>query len=198
MQEKTVNKENLEENTQPEQKEYGIFREYFELFCEVLMFVFFINAFLLQTYVIPSGSMEDTMLIGDHLLVNKVVYSRSYNIIDGFFLPQKKVSRGDIVTFTGPNEVNRDMTPKNLVKRVVALPGETVKVVRGIVYINGKRLDEPYVVFKDRLAFHSFPPGSEYGWYPEFPVRYRKFVVETKIGTAYKVPENHYFCMGDN
>lgn len=171
---------------------------YLTLFIEVILFVFFVNTFLLQTYVIPSESMENSMLIGDHLVVDKVSYSHSLNGIDGFFLPQVGLDRGMIVTFSGPNEINRNQPAKNLVKRVIGLPGDTVKIIGNRVLVNGKLLDEPYVVFKGYGNISYFPPENPRGWHRAFPGHYKGFVVETPQGKAYRVPPGHYFCMGDN
>ncbi|MCK4762232.1 MAG: signal peptidase I [Candidatus Aminicenantes bacterium] len=185
------------EQDEPGIKKTIILREYFELIIEVIVFVFFINAFLLQTYVIPSSSMEDSMLIGDHLLVDKVCYSHSLSIIDKLFLPQVKIDRGMIVTFSGPNEIYHKRDEKNLVKRVIALPGDTIKVVNEKVFVNGKQTKEPYVYFKGMKPRGQFPPQHEQ-WHYEFPEKYKKCVVYTELGNAFKVPENHYFAMGDN
>lgn len=192
--------EEKETNQYEEKKKQGVtlFREYIELIAEVVIFVFFINAFLLQTYVIPSSSMEDTMLVGDHLFVDKVAYSRSLGALDRLFLPQHAIERGMIVTFSGPSEINKGMEPKNLVKRVIALPGDTIRVDRDLVYINGKVIDEPYRVFKDRPPMGVFPPDSPFLWHSEFPSQFRDSLVGTPNGKAFKVPEGYYFCMGDN
>lgn len=190
--------EQEQEKKKEKKREHGLFREYFELIVEVIIFVFFINAFLLQTYVIPSSSMEDSMLIGDHLLVDKVAYSQSLGSIDRFFLPQQKIKRGMIVTFSGPNEIYQKKEEKNVVKRVIALPGDTIKILGEKVYINEKRILEPYVTFKGMKPREEFPPHYAAGWRYEFPYKLRQYVVDTKIGKAYKVPEGHYFCMGDN
>jgi signal peptidase I len=184
--------------TRKKRKKVVGFRGYFELAAEVILFVFFVNAFLLQTYVIPSPSMENSMLIGDHLVVDKVSYSRSYGSIDRFFLPQVEIQRGMIVTFSGPSEINHNKPAKNLVKRVIALPGETVKIVNNRVYINGELIKEPYVSLKFGGGIAHFPPRHHSQWHPEFPEKYRNYIVDTPIGRAYKVPEGHYFCMGDN
>lgn len=165
---------------------------------EVVMFVFFVHAFLLQTYVIPTPSMENSMLIGDHLVVDKVGYSRSLNSVDGFLLPHVKIKRGMIVTFLGPNEINTNHPVKNLVKRVIGLPGDTVKVVNDNVYVNGDRLYEPYACFKSGGGISNFPPRFEGAWHPAFPEKFRDSVVMTPIGKAFLVPKGHYFCMGDN
>jgi len=179
-------------------KGHTFVREYFELIAEVIMFVFFINAFLLQTYVIPSSSMENTMLIGDHLLVDKVSYSRSVGIFDRFILPQVKIARGMIVTFSGPTEIVHKREEKNLVKRVIGLPGDTIRIEEEKVFINGQLIDEPYTVYKGFAPRDQFPPEFAYGWHYEFPQKYRGYVQTTDMGKVFKVPEGHYFCMGDN
>ncbi len=191
-------KKATDKKEEKKKREISVFREYFELITEVLVFVFFINAFLLQTYVIPSSSMENTMLVGDHLLVDKVSYSHSLGWLDGFFLPQRKLDKGMVVTFSGPSEINRGEEPKNLVKRVIAAPGDTIRIVRDQVYINGKLSKEPYRIFKDHSPRDLFPPDNDFGWHYEFPPKFRSSVVETPQGRAFKIPENHYFCMGDN
>ena len=124
----TSRKTGIETGTdQPEPEQQ--FSDFLKVLAEVLLFIFFINTFLVQSYVIPSPSMENSMLIGDHLLVDKVKYSRSLGKLDGIFLPQQPIRRGKIVTFRGPAEINRGEPAKNLVKRVIALPGDTIKVV---------------------------------------------------------------------
>jgi signal peptidase I len=152
-------------------REVSVFREYFELIAETLVYVFFVTTFLLQSFVIPTSSMEDTLLVGDHLLVNKVAYSRSISGIDRLILPQTEIRRGMVVTFKAPPEMD-----KEFVKRVIALPGETISIVNKKVFINGSPLDEPYTYFKD--------PNIESGFRDNFP--------------PYVVPENSFFCMGDN
>ncbi len=176
------------------------FKDFLKLVVEVLLFIFFINTFLMQTYVIPSPSMENSMLVGDHLLVDKVKYSRSLSIVDGFFLPQVPIRRGAIVTFSGPSEINHGEGAKNLVKRVIALSGESIKVIDNQVFIDGIPLDEPYVYFKRRGGggWANFPPEFPGYWHREFPRQYRDMVVDTPLGKAFLVPPGHYFCMGDN
>ncbi|MCP4158039.1 MAG: signal peptidase I, partial [bacterium] len=180
-------------------REVTVFREYFELFAEVLVFVFFINSFLLQTYVIPSSSMEDTMLIGDHLLVDKVKYAPALGSIDSFLLPRADITRGSIITFSGPSEIYNHKEPKNLVKRVIALPGDTIRVEGEKVFINGTLSSESYTTQKQGAKMrHAFPPDNPYNWHFEFPAKFRNYVEDTPNGKAFKVPQDHYFCMGDN
>ena len=186
-------------DTGTDQREPGHqLRDFFKLMVEVMLFIFFVNTFLLQTYVIPSSSMENSMLIGDHLLVDKVRYSRPIGRIDGVFLPQRPIRRGMIVTFSGPAEINRGEPAKNLVKRVIALPGDTIKIMDNRVFINGKATTEPYACFKGSSGIANFPPQVPGYWHHEFPQRYRRFVVDTALGKAFLVPAGHYFCMGDN
>jgi len=152
-------------------KEVGIFREYFELIVETLVYVFFVMTFLIQSFVIPTGSMEENLLIGDHLLVDKISYSRSLGTLDRIFFPQKKITRGMIVTFKAPPEME-----KEYVKRVIALPGDKIKIVNKKVYVNDNLLIEPYTYFKDNNILDSVRDNM----------------------SEFLVPKNHYFCMGDN
>lgn len=149
----------------------GGFREYAELIAETLIYVFFVMTFLLQSFVIPTGSMEDTLLIGDHLLVDKVSYSRAVGGQGVFLLPQVAIRRGMIVTFKSPAEMD-----KEYVKRVIALPGETISIRNKQVFINGEALNEAYTFFKD--------PAVQAGYRDNFP--------------PFTVPKGQYFCMGDN
>jgi len=157
--------------TTEKKSEVGLFREYFELIAETLIYVFFVMTFLLQSFVIPTGSMEDNILVGDHILVDKVAYSQSLGNIDGFMFPQLKIQRGMIVTFKSPAEME-----KEYVKRIIGLPGEKIKIIDKKVFINGKPLNEPYTYFRDTNI-----ENSQRDNFPEFTI-----------------PENSYFCMGDN
>ena len=181
-----------ETNEKPK-RETGAFREYFELIAETLIYVFFVMTFLLQSFVIPTGSMKDNILIGDHILVDKVAYSKSVAFLD-FMLPQLKIKRGMIVTFKSPEDME-----KEYVKRVIGLPGETIKVIDKQVYINGELLPEDYTFFRDPNIQQSkrdnFP---EYAYFHDPEVR-RCIQRNPKDNSLeFKIPENSYFCMGDN
>jgi signal peptidase I len=115
--------------------------------------------------------MENTLLIGDHLLVDKISYSRSLSPFDRFFFPIKKIERGMVITFKSPAEIE-----KEYVKRVIGLPGETIKIANKKVYVNGQYLEEPYTQFSDDQIINSYRDN-----FPEFTI-----------------PDGHYFCMGDN
>ena len=129
-----------------------------------------LRAFVVQTFFIPSGSMEPTLQIGDRILVNKLSYH-----LHG-------VDRGDIVVFSRPPTENCGGTPVNdLVKRVIGLPGDVISLSDGYVYIDGKRLDESWL------------PASEQGITVRGP-----FGNSSNLAHPYKVPANDYFVMGDN
>jgi signal peptidase I len=106
-----------------------------------ILFVFLITL-LVQGYVIPSVSMEDTLLRGDHLLVDKLTYAPS-GAVSQHLLPHREVRRGDIIVFRWPIDIRQ-----NYVKRVIGLPGDRIHMVNKLVYLNGKPLNEPYAVHK--------------------------------------------------
>jgi signal peptidase I len=155
-------------------------REYFESIVIAVILALFIRTFVVQAFKIPTGSMEENLLIGDHLLVNKFVFGPSATALERAVLPMASLKRGEVVVFKYPEEPDRDF-----IKRVIGLPGETVELREKKVYINGTPLNEPYVHF---LA----PPrgGTEFNEVTSFDVRERYGPVT--------VPPNQYFVMGDN
>lgn len=216
--EKTVDKKKEKKKA----KETGGIREYVDMILEVLVLVFFINAFLLQSQAIPTPSMVDTMLIGDHLLVDKVALSPSLGKWDRFLYPHLDIERGMIITFKGPAEMEKDY-----VKRVIALPGETIFIRDKKVYINTKPIEEPYLYFEgeykedfgdnfplvtariiDQIGNKSYLPfymkdaegRLDYHASAKLCKRFDKCVTwdETLQTRVFKVPAGHYFCMGDN
>jgi len=155
-------------------------REYFESIVIAVILALFIRTFVVQAFKIPTGSMEENLLIGDHLLVNKFIFAPTASPIERAVLPVGTIKRGDVIVFKYPEEPERDF-----IKRVIGLPGETVELKDKKVYINGKGLDEPYVHFLQ-------PPGqnSEFHEVTSFDVRERYGPVT--------VPSDHFFVMGDN
>jgi signal peptidase I len=154
-------------------------REYFESIVIAVILALFIRTFVVQAFKIPTGSMENNLLIGDHLLVNKMVFGPATTGLERTLAPVGEIKRGDVVVFKYPEEPDRDF-----IKRVIGLPGETLEVREKKVYINGKPLDEPYVHFLQ-------PPSSpEYNEVTSFDVRERYGPVT--------VPPEQYFMMGDN
>src|SRR5258707_14057108 len=117
-------------------------REYFESIVIAVILALFIRTFIVQAFKIPTGSMEENLLIGDHLLVNKFTFGPTESTLERALLPVGTVRRDDVVVFKYPEEPDRDF-----IKRVIGLPGETVEVREKKVYINGKALDEPYTHF---------------------------------------------------
>ena len=171
----------------------SIGREYFELIVETLIYVFFVNTFLLQSFVIPTASMENTLLVGDHLLVSKVAYSNAISRVDNFLLPQEKIARGMIVTFKAPPDMD-----KEYVKRVIGMPGDRLRISDKKVFVNGRPLGETYTIFKSLDYGSEFPPKNHYEWYFNFPFNLRQTQANPDGSVDYIVPARHYFCMGDN
>jgi signal peptidase I len=150
-------------------------REMFESICVAVILAFFVRTFVVQAFKIPSGSMEPNLLIGDHLLVNKFVAAPTLTKVEDTLLPIETIRRGDIIVFKHPKMPERD-----LIKRTIGLPGETIELRDRRVYVNGQPLDEPYAhfLFKD-LA--DVPAGD----------------VRRNFGPV-TIPQGQYFMMGDN
>ena len=155
-------------------------REYFESIVIAVILALFIRTFVVQAFKIPTGSMEENLLIGDHLLVNKFVLGPTASGLERALLPIGTIKRNDVIVFKYPEEPDRDF-----IKRVIGLPGETVEVKEKKVYINGKMLDEPFVHFLS-------PPATRSELYEE-----TSFDVRERYGPV-TVPSNQYFMMGDN
>jgi signal peptidase I len=151
----------------------------------------FVITFIVQAFQIPSPSMEKTLLIGDYLLVNKLVYGGGG--VGNYFMPYRRIQRGDIIVFHYP--VN---PAQHFVKRVIAGPGDRLRLINKQVYVNGVPQKEPYAHFSrpaNDLFRDSFPrldvsPGET----PEWWVELRKLVEDGQL----IVPEGNYFVMGDN
>ena len=150
-------------------------REYYEALLIAIVFVNFARIFAFQAFKIPSGSMEDNLKIGDHIVVNKFIYGPPDPLLSGV-LPIRDVRRGDVIVFRYPEDPDEDY-----VKRVIGLPGETVDIRNKQVFIDGRPLDEPYVVHIDPRVLHvnnAFASRDQFG--------------------PFTVPRDQYFAMGDN
>ena len=143
-------------------------KEYVEPIVIAVLIALFIRAFVVQAFKIPSSSMEPTLLVGDHLLVNKFIYGIRIPYTDIKFFQYRKPQRGDIIVFIFPKDRKKDF-----IKRVIATEGEKVVIIRNKIYINDKLIDDPWGHF-------TMPRSTieDYG-----PV---------------KVPEDSLFVMGDN
>ena len=130
-------------------------REYLESIVVAVILALFIRTFAVQAFKIPTGSMEPNLLIGDHLLVNKLVYSPSLGPLEDALFGKKPIQRGHVVVFKFPEDPTRDF-----IKRVIGLPGETVEIRDKQVLVNGTPLVEPYAHF---IEAPLRPDDPEYG-----------------------------------
>lgn len=154
-------------------------REYVEALLIAVIFATFARTFVFQAFKIPSGSMEQNLLIGDHILVNKFIYGPTVTRLETALLPLRLVRRGDVVVFRWPVDPSRDF-----IKRAVGLPGDVIKLVDKRLYVNGKRVaDESYTYHGDPLIYPRGAQSSGHARDNFGPVR---------------VPSDSYFCLGDN
>src|SRR5881628_2225658 len=124
-------------------------REYIEAIVIAVLLAMVIRQFAVQAFTIPSGSMMDTLLIGDYILVNKFLYGSELPLIDWRMPAIRDPRRGDIIVFRYPQDEKRDF-----IKRIVATPGERVQVRGHQVFVNGRPLQEPYTKFADSGTAH--------------------------------------------
>ncbi len=129
-----------EEAKPSEQQRKSVLRDYIETIIICVIFVIFSRAFVFQQSKIPSGSMMDTLLVGDYIMVNRFIYSSVSFGWENKLLPVRPLRRGDVVVFKYPDQPEVDY-----IKRVVGLPGDTIEVRQGFLYVNGERVNEPYI-----------------------------------------------------
>lgn len=200
----------------------SVFREYFESLTVTLVMALFGMTFILQAVTVPTGSMQNTILVGDYLLVNKFIFNPGGNPLP--FLPMREIERGDIIVFKYPGNSVKPETDRsrglvkyqiNYVKRVIGLPGETVEFRNNRVYINGQILAEHRVIgdADDNVSaletreFEERKPEDKWDvYYSEdtmrpaqagvrMPTDHLNFGVQ---GKPMQVPPNHFFVMGDS
>jgi signal peptidase I len=159
----------------------SVVREYLESIVVAVILALFIRTFAVQAFKIPTGSMERNLLIGDHLLVNKMVYSPSLGSWEGMLLGKKPIQRGHVIVFKFPEDPNRDF-----IKRVIGLPGETLEIRDKVVYVDGTPLEEHYTHFLEAPLRRDDP---EYAL--------RSDHVRDHWGPR-RVPAGQLFVMGDN
>ncbi len=162
-----------EEPARGRKRKKSVLREYAEAAAIAILLALFIRTFVVQAFKIPSGSMEPTLLIGDHILVNKFIYGVKLPFIRKTLIPVSEPERGDVIVFIYPVDPSKDF-----IKRVMGVPGDRVEIIDERLYINGRPCEEdPGVYTGNDTASH---PGAKYNFGPV------------------TVPEHRYFVMGDN
>jgi len=161
-------------NTTVKKDKKTILWEYTKAIVTALILALFIRTYFIQAFKIPSGSMIPTLLVGDHILVNKFIYGTKVPFSDKRFLVLRKPARGDIIVFRYPEDPSRDF-----IKRVIAVGGDVIESRKKAIYVNGKHIEENYVQYTDASSNpRSFEPRDNFG--------------------PYIVPKDKYFMMGDN
>ncbi|MGC8763522.1 MAG: signal peptidase I [Acidobacteriota bacterium] len=196
----------------------GTIRDYWETICVVLIFVLFARTWVFQNSNIPSGSMKNTLLVGDRLIVNSFLYGPTRWGWEKKLLPVREIRRGDIVVFKFPGN---PQVP--FIKRVVALGGDVVQIVNHRVFVNGKMLVEGYTLLPPYLkeTYEAPPPLPDPSEIPELPdylktpEAFRVDILPDRVQVSlrgkdgldaldrgnfgpYRIPAGHLFMMGDN
>ncbi len=149
-------------------------REYIESLIIAAIIAFFVRGFVVQAFKIPSSSMEPTLLIGDHLLVNRMSYVAKIPFTDTVIVNFGKPKRGDVIVFRYPVDPDKDF-----IKRVIAVGGERVEIRNKVIYINDKKIDDPWGFYTDKTIMPGFLSPKD------------------NLGPVI-VPKDSYFVMGDN
>lgn len=156
----------------------ALLREYVEAVLVAVVFALFAKAFLVETYQIPSGSMEESLLVGDHVVVDKLGWAPR-GLPWGPLLPSRGLRRGDVVVFRGPEEPGRDF-----IKRAVALPGETLEIRGKRLFVEGVAQEEPWAVHRDPAVLSGEDVPASVRGRDELAPR--------------TVPPGAFFALGDN
>lgn len=164
------------------------------LVSEIALFIIlllFATTVLIQSFVIPTVSMEDTLLRGDHLLVDKLAYAPG-GIVSKYLLPYRQVRRGDIVVFRWPGDIRQ-----NYVKRVIGVPGDRLRIVQKQLILNGKTVREPYAQHKSAMFdwYRDYFPGEPNVQLGEAAL---EMLERSVVKGDLVVPAGEYFVMGDN
>lgn len=178
-------------------------RQNIEALVFAVVLALLIRTFVFQPFKIPSGSMIPTLLVGDHLLVNKFIYGTKIPFTDKVVLPLQKIERGDVIVFTYPNS-ERDPSKKGVyyIKRVVGLPGDRIDIQGRSLLINGDEVPMQYIgSYNDERNGEEFDEYDEDLYGDDHKVIFRKGKENTNTGNfipVTKVPEGKVFVMGDN
>ncbi len=166
-------------------------RDFISEWTVTILILLFGTTTLMQAFVVPTSSMESTVLVGDHMIVDKLAYAPA-GAISKYLLPYREVHRGDIIVFRWPPD------PKiNYVKRVMGVPGDHLRVQNKEVYLNGKKLTEPYTqhISPSMEPYRDTFPAEPFG--PVDP-RGMTMLANNVTNGEIIVPPKHYFAMGDN
>ncbi len=161
-----------QEETDAAPKKKGALRENIEAIAVAVILALFIRTFVVQAFKIPSGSMKDTLLIGDHILVNKFIYGVKAPFLNKTIIPINDPQRDDIIVFEFPEDPKKDF-----IKRVVGLPGDVIEIRNKKLFINGDRVKNSHVIYNDPKVYAAQPRDN--------------------LGPI-TVPEGKLFVMGDN
>ena len=169
----------------------SVTREYVEAFAIAILLALFIRTFVVQAFKIPSGSMKPTLLIGDHLLVNKFIYGIKIPYLDRIIIPFKNPKRGDIVVFKWPKDESKDF-----IKRVIGVEGDVIEIKSDQLYINGEEITAEHVgEFDDDNSSTVEKLEESLGDVKHYILdQYKKYEDFGPI----KVPKDSIFVMGDN
>jgi signal peptidase I len=155
----------------------AVIREYVESLIIAVVLALFVRTFVFQAFKIPTGSMEPNLLVGDHLIVNKMIFAPAATGLERVILPTRDIRRGDVVVFKYPEEPERDF-----IKRVIGLPGDRLELRRKVLYINEAPLEESWAHYAAPATAEAFGASNDL----------REFYGPVTV------PVGQYFMMGDN
>jgi signal peptidase I len=155
----------------------SLLREYAESLIIAVILALFVRTWVFQAFKIPTGSMEPNLLVGDYLIVNKMIFAPAATSLERAILPERGIRRGDVIVFKYPEDPERDF-----VKRVIGLPGDRVELHHRVVSVNGQPLTEPYAHWLDASSAGAPTQAGD---------------VRENYGPV-AVPADQYFMMGDN
>jgi len=178
-------------NQTREKQKKGLLREYLEAAIIALFLALFIRAFVIQAFKIPSGSMKPTLLIGDHILVNKFIYGIKIPFIDRYIIKIKKPKRGDVVVFKWPRDEGKDF-----IKRVIGIEGDKIEIENDVLYVNDEKIETEYI---EKYKDENIALADKYLELFENSKHYilDEYINHENYGPVI-VPENSIFVMGDN
>lgn len=159
----------------------SLLREYLEALLIAVIFATFARTYTIQAFKIPTGSMEENLLIGDHILVNKFVFGPTRTPAESFLLPTSALRRGDVVVFKYPEGPERDF-----IKRCIGLPGDVIEIHDKVISVNGEEIDDSAYTYRTDPQI-----------YPRSVFLHESYRDRDNFG-PYTVPAGHFFFLGDN